>query len=151
MRHIPDGALRRLDDEPLAVPDRVSDHVSGCAHCSARRARIADDAEFAARLLSGPQLVPDVDVAWTRLRREVELSRDERVDRRPRLAPVRLRRVRFPGVSLRAGLAIGAVGIAVAGTAVAATLTTIFAPTHVAPVSLSQSDLTRDRQLRRPG
>jgi hypothetical protein len=44
-------------------------------------------------------------------------------------------------VSLRTGLAIGAIGIVVAGTAAAATLTTIFAPTHVAPVSLSQSDL----------
>jgi hypothetical protein len=44
-------------------------------------------------------------------------------------------------VSLRAGLAIGAVGVVVAGTAAAATLTTIFAPTHVAPVSLSQSDV----------
>lgn len=142
MRHISDGALRRLDDEPLSVPDRVSDHVSGCGRCSARRARIADDAEFAARLLSGPQLVPDVDVAWTRLRRGVERSLEERVNRRPKPAPVRLRRLRLPGLSLRAGLAIGAVGIAVAGTAVAATLTTIFAPTHVAPVSLSQSDLS---------
>jgi hypothetical protein len=44
-------------------------------------------------------------------------------------------------VSLRAGLVIGAVGIVVAGTAAATTLTTIFAPTHVAPVSVSQSDL----------
>jgi hypothetical protein len=44
-------------------------------------------------------------------------------------------------VSLRAGLAIGAVGIVIVGTAAAATLTTIFAPTHIAPVALSQSDL----------
>jgi hypothetical protein len=44
-------------------------------------------------------------------------------------------------VSLRTGLVIGAVGIVIAGTAAAATLTTIFAPTHVAPLSLSQSDL----------
>ena len=27
MRHVPDGVLRRLDDEPLAVPDRVTEHV----------------------------------------------------------------------------------------------------------------------------
>ncbi len=44
-------------------------------------------------------------------------------------------------MSVRAGLVIGAVGIVVAGTAAAATLTTIFAPTHVAPVSVSQSDV----------
>ena len=44
-------------------------------------------------------------------------------------------------MSLRTGLAIGAIGIVAVGTAAAATLTTIFEPTHVAPVSLSQSDL----------
>jgi hypothetical protein len=51
------------------------------------------------------------------------------------------RPLRFPRISLRAGLSIGAVGVVVASTAAAATLTTIFAPTHVAPVSLTQSDL----------
>src|ERR1700757_4337921 len=69
VRHIPDGVLRRLDDEPLAVPDRVSEHLAGCGRCSARRARIADDTEQAARLLSGPQLVTDTDLAWARLGR----------------------------------------------------------------------------------
>ena len=54
-------------------------------------------------------------------------------------------------MSLRAGLAIGAVGIVVAGTAAAATLTTIFAPTHVAPVSLSQSDLRAITAFMGPG
>ena len=44
-------------------------------------------------------------------------------------------------MSLRTGLAIGALAIMAAGTGAAATLTTIFAPTRVAPVSLSQSDL----------
>jgi hypothetical protein len=141
VRHIADGVLRRLDDEPLAVPDRVTDHVAGCRRCSARRARIAHDTERAARLLSAPQLVPDADVGWARLQRELHRCQDEGADRRRRPAPVFRRPPRFPSVSLRAGLVIGAVGIVVAGTAAAATLTTIFAPTHVAPVSLSQSDL----------
>ncbi len=141
MRHIADGVLRRLDDEPLAVPDRVTDHVAGCARCSARRARIAQDTERAARLLSAPQLAPDAGAAWARLQRELHRRLEEGVDRRRRQAPVFRRPPRLPRVSLRAGLVIAAVGIVVAGTAVAATLTTIFAPTHVVPVSLSQSDL----------
>jgi hypothetical protein len=140
VRHIPDGVLRRLDDEPLAVPDRVSEHLAGCGRCSARRARIADDTEQAARLLSGPQLVPDTDLAWARLERELRRSPQEG-GRRRRPMPVLWRRPRFPSLSLRTGLAIGAAGVVVAGTAAAATLTTIFAPTHVAPVSLSQGDL----------
>ncbi|MDQ6821977.1 MAG: hypothetical protein M3076_16830 [Actinomycetota bacterium] len=141
MRHIPDGVLRQLDDEPLAVPDRVTEHAASCGRCSARRARIAQDTEFAARLLSAPQLVPDADMAWARLERELYRSSEEGAERRRRPAPVYRRRARFPRVSLRAGLAICAVGIVVASTAAAATLTTIFAPTHVAPVSLSQSDV----------
>ncbi|MBV9797721.1 MAG: hypothetical protein JO039_06725 [Solirubrobacterales bacterium] len=141
MRHIPDGVLRRLDDEPLAVPDRFTEHVADCGRCSARRASIARDTELAARLLSAPQLVPDADMAWARIRRELQRSREERADRRWRRAPVISRRARFPSVSLRAGLVMCAIGIVVAGTAAAATLTTIFAPTHVAPVSLSQGDM----------
>jgi len=138
VRHIPDGVLRRLDDEPLAVPDSVAEHVAECESCSALRAQIAHDTERAARLLSVPQPVPDTQIAWARLRRQLDRSPEERAAWR-RL-PVR-RRWPFPSVSLRAGLIIGAVGIVVAGTAVAATLTTVFAPTHVAPVSVSQGDL----------
>jgi hypothetical protein len=141
VRHIPDGLLRRLDDEPLAVPDRVTEHVAGCARCSARRARIAQDTEFAARLFSAPQLVPDADLAVARLKRELYRRPEEGADGRRKPALVFRRPARFPRVSLRAGLVIGAAGIVVAGTAAAATLTTVFAPTHVVPVSLSQSDM----------
>ncbi len=141
MRHIPDGVLRRLDDEPLAVPDRVTEHAANCERCSARRARIAQDTELAARLLSAPQLVPDADMVWGRLRRELPRGPEEGAVRRGRPASAPRRFARFPSVSLRAGLVMGAVGIVVAGTAAAATLTTVFAPTHVAPVSLSQSDV----------
>ncbi len=141
MRHIPDGVLRRLDDEPLAVPDRVSDHVANCGRCSARRAHIARDAERAAHLFSAPQPAPELDDAWARLRRELNRNAVESADRSRRPDPVLPRRARLPRVSLRAGLAIGALGVVVAGTAAAATLTTIFSPTHVAPVTVSQNDL----------
>jgi len=141
VRHIPDGVLRRLEDEPLAVPDRVSDHVASCERCSARRAEIAEDSERAGQLLSTPQLVPDTEIAWRRLRRELEAGEPARGNRgRPRWRG-HSRAVRLPSVSLRAGLAIGATAVVIAGTAAAATLTTIFAPTHVAAVSLNQSDL----------
>lgn len=141
MRHVPDGVLRRLDDEPLAVPDKVTDHLGRCERCSARRAQIVGDTEFAARLLSAPQPIPDADLTWARLRGELRRSPEDRADWRGTPTPAPRRRPRFPSVSLRAGLIVSAVGIVVAGSAAAATLTTIFAPTHVAPVSLTQSDL----------
>ena len=114
----------------LAVPDRVTDHLASCERCSARRARIAHDTERAAQLFSAPQLVPDGDIAWARLQRELELRQADRADTRRKPAGARPRRARFPRVSLRTGLAVGAVGIVVAGTAAATTLTTIFAPTR---------------------
>ncbi len=141
MRHPPDGVLRRLDDEPLAVPDRVIEHIAGCVRCGARRALIAQDAERAAQLLSVSPVASDVDLAWARLRRELPARSDNGNRRHGARSGFPGRRARLPRVSLRAGLAIGAVGIVVAGSAAAATLTTIFAPTHVAAVSLSRGDL----------
>ena len=91
-----------------------------------------------------PQLVPDIDVAWARLRREFHRTQADGVVERRRPAPTlrrRWRRWRLPRLPLRTALAIGAVGILIAGSAAAATLTTIFSPTHVAPVAVSQSDL----------
>ena len=131
--------FRRLDDEPLAVADRVTERLDGCARCGALRAQIAHDTERAAQLFSAPRLVPDVSVAWARLQRELDRGADGAGVRRA--LPVRARHARWPRVSLRSGLAVAAVGIVVAGTAAAATLTTIFAPTHVAAVSVSPSDL----------
>jgi hypothetical protein len=137
VRHIPDGVLRRLDDEPLAVPDRVAAHAADCERCSARRTRIAQDTVRAAQLLDPPEVDLDVDSAWARFQTELHQSPDSERAQRP---PAQWRRARFQMPSLRTGLALGAVGIVIAGTAAAATLTTIFAPTHVAPVSVSQSD-----------
>jgi hypothetical protein len=141
VRHISDGVLRRLDDEPLAVPDRVTDHLASCERCSVRRTQIAQDTELAAQAFSAPQLVPGMDIAWARLRRELESRQADGSLSRRQPTRVRPRRAWFPRVSLRAGLAIGAIAVVVAGTAAAATLTTIFAPTHVAPLTLSESDL----------
>ena len=141
MRHVPDGVLRRLDDEPLAVPDRATDHAAACARCSARRVQIADDTERAAQLLSVPRLVPDLDLAWASFQRELDRGPEERGDRGRPARVIPRRRPRFPSLSLRAALIIGAIGVVVAGTAAAATLTTIFAPTRVAPVTLDQRDL----------
>jgi hypothetical protein len=141
VRHVPDGVLRRLDDEPLAVPDRVTEHLAGCPRCTARRAHIVGDTEHAARLFTGGPRAPDTDMAWARLRRELRREPGEDRAPRPRRVPNVRPRNRLPRMSLRTGLAIGAAGVVIAGTAAAASLTTIFAPTHVVPVSLSQGDL----------
>jgi hypothetical protein len=134
-----------LEDEPLAVPDRVVDHVERCRRCGPRLTRIAREAERSARLLGAPQLVPDVDAAWVRLQRDTRDAHwlgGEGPVRRGDPVVVPRRTPRFARISLRTGLTAGGVVIVLAGSATAATLTTVFAPTHVAPVPLSRSDIS---------
>lgn len=141
MRHATEGTLRRLVDEPAAVPDRVRGHVAGCQRCHARQVRVSRDTERCARLLAGPRLVPDVDAAWARLQAELHQPAAKGAGRRGGTAALPRRAYQFRRVSLRTGAVIGVAGLVAAGTAAAATLTTVFAPVRVAPLSLSQSDV----------
>lgn len=135
MRHVSDGILRRLQDEPDSVADRDAEHAAACRRCRARGGRIATDAALAQRALGGPQLLPDLDAAWSRL---VATPTSVRATPIERAAP---RSWRLAGISMSSGVAIGSVGVVVAGAAAAATLTTVFTPTHVAPLPIATGDL----------
>jgi hypothetical protein len=140
VRHIADGTLRRLEDEPLAIADRVIDHVAGCERCRTRRAELAAEAEQVATALHTPPLVPDTELAWARIERELRRDPGSQSPRR-HAAPLSPPRLRLPVLSLRAGLGIGAAAAVIAGTAAAATLTNVFAPTQVAAVRVNQGEL----------
>ena len=135
MRHVSDGVLRRLADEPDSVADRNAQHTSMCRRCRARQQRIVADSAFAQRLLGGPQLLPNVDAAWSRLVATPASVRGARVER---AAP---RSWRLAGVSVSSGMAIGGAGLVVAGAAAAVTLTAVVAPRHVAPIPVATGDL----------
>ena len=144
MRHVAEGVLRRLDDEPLAVPDNVTDHVAGCR--ALQRAASPDRRRHGTR---GPAVGRPGSSFPTPTRPGRGSSAICAATARggSRTAPAAeppvspARGAGFRGCRCAPALVIGAVGIVIAGTAAAATLTTIFAPTHVAPVSLSQGDL----------
>ena len=129
MRHVRDGVLRRLVDEPFAVTDRDIDHVEHCGRCQARRVEVLADAGMARELLVRPQAVPDVETAWHRVNE-------------PGRAPARRvpGRVRSRRLATSTGVAVAS-GLLAAGVAAAATLTVVFSPTHVAPLPLSNADL----------
>ena len=67
MSHISSPVLRRLVDEPMAVPDRDRRHLDSCGRCQAERTEVARDAAFAGRLLAAPgsglRRGPGVDLA----------------------------------------------------------------------------------------
>lgn len=129
MRHVPDGVLRRLVDEPLAVPDRDAEHVQRCRRCQVHRDQVLQDAHRARELLVRPQAVPDVERAWDRLQGAGDAP--------TRHVPRRVRPRPFVGAT---GVAVAS-GVLVAGVAAAATLTVVFSPSQVAPLPVSRTDL----------
>ena len=142
MRHVPDGTLRRLIDEPFAVADRDARHVDGCPRCTKRSRRFGDDATMVERFFAAP-VHADTDAGLARSRASTVATPRDRTTLRHRPH----RSWRFMGASLSTGASAAAVGVVIASVAAAATLTTIFAPTQVAPVPVSQADLQELTQL----
>ncbi|HEX6518513.1 MAG TPA: hypothetical protein VF070_00655 [Streptosporangiaceae bacterium] len=152
MRHVPDGVLRRLLDEPLSVPDAARHHLETCGRCRSGSGRIAENAALASRLLAMQSLRPsepgaDADLVWARLQHRLAGPEPARrwigLGLRPRRTSVKVPRYRarwITSVPTFAGVAAGA-GLVAGGVAAAATLTTVFAPTSVAPVPVNSSDL----------
>ena len=142
MRHVPDGTLRRLIDEPFAVADRDARHVEGCARCRARSQRIAEDVATVERFFD-VRVPADTDAGLARSR----ASLIERPSRRTTWRVGPRRSWRFMGASLSTGASLAAVGVVIVGVAAAATLTTVFAPTQVARVPVSQAGVQELTQL----
>jgi hypothetical protein len=137
MHHVPSPVLRRLADEPLAVPDRARRHLAGCDRCQADSSQVAGDAALAARLLSAPAEIADIDLEWILL--QDRLASPGAAQRPAGHAPGRMPR-RLAHISVGAGTAVVA-GVLAVGAAAAAVLNTVYAPTRVAPVQVSAGDL----------
>src|ERR1700735_4975739 len=145
MNHVSSPVLRRLQDEPLSVPDSARRHLGACARCQASNSKIAQNAALAARVLAAPAAGPDdTSRAWARLQANEPLG-DRATGRRgaPAAGRAAVRvprpRPRIASLSLGTGT-IAVAGVLVAGTGAAVALTTVYAPTHVAPVRVSQGD-----------
>lgn len=140
MRHAPEATLRRLVDEPFAVADSDADHVTNCVRCGLRREEIAQDAARAAALLSRPQSVPDLDVAWRRLQTSPTTpAPSELSPPRPR-APRRWR-WRLVVIPVPSTRVLATIAVVVAGAAGVTALTTVLAPAPAAPVPSSSSGI----------
>src|SRR5581483_12287732 len=143
MPHVSSPVLRRLVDEPLAVPDHARRHLADCGRCQAESTEIAANAAEAARLLGAPAQICDVDLEWVMLAER--LQRPAAAQPRPIRIPWRMPR-RLVNASLGTSTAIVA-GVVVVGVSAAAALTTIYAPTKVAPVPVSASDVSAIENL----
>jgi len=141
VRHVPDGTLRRFIDEPFAVTDRDTGHVSGCARCRLRCQRFAEDATAAAQRLEVPALV-DADAGFARSRAlgSTAPSAGTTLQFRPH------RSWRLVGASLSTASA-AALCVMLVVVAAAATLTAVFTPSPAPPAPVSSADIQEVAQV----
>ncbi len=143
MRHLDDGALRRLLDEPSAVSSKVTSHYTSCAVCRQRAQTLASDAADVRAALEVPAAQPfDATAAAQRLMRRTgaaaPLSLGERFgvfyERRGRAIAGPL------GVGLAAAAVIAALAFTPVGT-LAQNFLTIFEPRQFVAVNVSRGQL----------
>ena len=136
MRHLSEGALRRLHDDRFAGSNSERDHLARCDRCLRRAERVAADAAYATRLFSTRiNASAPVEHALGRLRSRAAAGSN-----------AGQRALPTPGSSRRRRWALGvvAVPVVVAGLVVSANAAgwlSVFSPTTVAPITLTASEL----------
>jgi len=137
-RHPSNGTLRRLLDEPVAVPLVDQRHADGCTRCRARMASTSDEDAVVRSALEALGEVPEITPADEALRRLHQAL--DGAESRPGLrhaGPARRRLLR-PTVVIA-----GALVLTGAATAAAATgLVPIFQPESVTPIVVQAGDLS---------
>jgi hypothetical protein len=141
VRHLSDGTLRRIYDEPLALTAIDQAHFDGCAECKTRFASIANAARATTALLSLRTFTPEPAVALKSVEARI---RTEEAARPPRWyerwldqTSPRWRPMATPAVAvlLAATLVTG-----LAATGAVQSLIRIFEPHSLAAVQVSPSD-----------
>jgi hypothetical protein len=135
VRHLSDGALRRLYDEPYALDEETRAHYNDCAECQARFTAVADDARHAMALMAMPAATVDPAAALRHVREQANPSQGRIV-----LLRGRWRRPALGG--LAAAVLAAALVATMAFTPLASNLVKIFQPSQVTTVPINQGDLT---------
>jgi hypothetical protein len=136
MRHLTEGVLRRLVDEPAGVADADRTHIANCQQCLSALAATRENAALVGAALNSDGVTEvDVSSAWRRF------SAAAPVNEMHRAAPRRAGR--FGAVIRRPLVAALVVGVVLtgAGTAAANGWLQIFRTEQIAPVSFSTADL----------
>jgi hypothetical protein len=148
VRHLTDGTLRRIYDEPLALTAADQAHFEGCADCKALFASIANTARSTTSLLHVPafeaQAARALATVHASIKRE-EAARPPRWYERwlDRTSP-RWRPMATPAVAVLLAATL-VTGLAVTGAA--QSLFRIFEPSQLATVQVSPSDFAGSNVL----
>ncbi len=153
MTHLSDGLLRRLCDEPLAVPEQARRHYHACTECQRRYSAIEADARATAAALSVDDVRIDTSAALAKVRRRIAMEeQNERA-----IAGVRRWLERIRSMTARrlvkptAGLAVAAALVASLALtplgSFAESVITIFEPQQITAVPITPSDIQGLRSL----
>src|ERR1700674_4192319 len=148
VRHLSDGTLRRIYDEPLALTAADQAHFDEGAECKPRFHVIANDARATTGLLQGPAFEPQAPAALavvrTRIKRE-ETARPPRWYERwlGRTSP-RWRPMATPAIAV---LLAAALLTGLGGSGIAQRLFRIFEPKQLQAVTVSPSDFAQTTAL----
>lgn len=137
MKHISEGSLRRMLDQPQSFPEEQRAHLESCDRCRTTAAAVVGDAGRAAALMEGAgKVVVDPAPALASLRTRglnplaaPSNSRSWRFGSRRTLRPVL-------GVAL-----VGLIGVMLVGTGVAGNLIKIFEPDKLVAVPVDMETL----------
>lgn len=144
MRHLDDGTLRQMLDEPLAIPGPARRHYAVCPQCQAAFKVVSGDAQEAARLLGVAPAAPDTAAALLAVRQRLraEPAGNGFGPLKEKLASMgTLHRVARP---LGVAAAVGALALGIAVTPAASwaqNLLSKFQPNQVVAVSINPNDL----------
>jgi hypothetical protein len=133
VRHLSDGALRRLYDEPYSLDEETRAHYNNCVDCQARFANVADDARHTMSVLAVPAATVDSAGALATVKSRMN-------PRPPRLSIVRGGGRRLALGGLAAAILAGALISTLAFTPLAANIEKIFEPTQVTVVPVRPGD-----------
>jgi hypothetical protein len=155
VRHLSDGTLRRLCDEPLALSATEREHYMACDACRAREAAIAAAARQVAHGLATPPVRVDTARAFTTLQRRLDaaetaparLARPRWYERIMTMMRVEQKRLVKPvGGVVAAAAVVGALALTPAGS-FAQSLLTVFEPQQIAVIPVTKADMTQLRNL----
>jgi hypothetical protein len=141
VRHLSEGTLRRIYDEPLALAGVEQTHYGECPDCKARFERVAGEARATRALLALPPFESQPGPALVRLRARISAEEQRRPVRwHERLlgASPAWRRVAAPAIAVALAVALLA---GFSATGVLPQLIKVFEPHSFVPVSVSPSDL----------
>jgi hypothetical protein len=155
MRHLADGTLRRMVDEPAAIRDPERDHYRSCITCRNRCAAISADADESGQWMAAPAVAVDRGAALARLQQRIHAD-GLRPPRRWKLGVifgiVGRGRVARTGMMIAASAAViaGALAWTPAGS-LAQDVITIFQPSQPVAVTVTAGDVQALNQLTKYG